>query len=42
METLIVSLHTAIPKGTLKAIFNQGARYVPSEDLHPHFYSSEK
>jgi len=42
METLIVPLHAAIPKGTLKAIFNQGVRYIPSTDLHPHFYSSDK
>ena len=42
VETLVVPLHAVLPKGTLKAIFNQGARYVPSEQLHSHFYTADR
>ncbi len=39
-ETLIVPFHNTIPKGTLRAIFGQAARFVPQDELYPHFYSS--
>jgi predicted RNA binding protein YcfA (HicA-like mRNA interferase family) len=41
-ETLVVPLPRSIPRGTLKAIFNQACRYIPRSDLHPHFYTSNK
>ena len=42
IETLVVPSHPVISKGTLKAIFNQASRYVPSSQLHEHFYSAER
>ena len=42
VETLIVPYHATIPKGTLKAIFNQVSRYVPSAELRKHFYTSTR
>jgi predicted RNA binding protein YcfA (HicA-like mRNA interferase family) len=41
-ETLIISLPGTMPKGTLKAIFNQACRYIPKSELHAHFYTSDK
>ena len=41
-QTLIVPLSSPLPKGTLKAIFNQASRYVPQEELHVHFYGSDR
>ena len=37
-QSLTVPLHDEIDKGTLKAIFRQALRYIPEDDLHPHFY----
>jgi len=39
-QTLIVPLHRELDRGTLRAIFNQACRYIPSEQLSPHFYSA--
>jgi predicted RNA binding protein YcfA (HicA-like mRNA interferase family) len=39
-ETLTIPYHNKIPKGTLKAIFNQASRYIPATDLYQHFYNS--
>ena len=41
-ETLIVPAHNQIPKGTLRAIFGQAAKFVPQNDLYPHFFTSER
>ena len=40
-QTLIVPLNNPLPKGTLKAIFSQASRYVPQENLHEYFYTSQ-
>jgi predicted RNA binding protein YcfA (HicA-like mRNA interferase family) len=37
-QTLTVPLHDELDKGTLKAIIRQASRYIPEEDLKPHFY----
>ncbi len=39
-QTLIVPLHRELDRGTLRAIFNQACRYIPSQQLGPHFYSA--
>jgi hypothetical protein len=38
-QTLTIVTHDELDRGTLHAIFRQASRYVPSEDLHPHFYT---
>jgi len=37
-QTLTIPLHEELDKGTLRAIFRQALRYIPEEDLKPHFY----
>ncbi|MEX2724783.1 MAG: type II toxin-antitoxin system HicA family toxin [Candidatus Freyarchaeota archaeon] len=37
-QTLTIPLHKELDKGTLKAIYRQALRYVPEQDLRPHFY----
>jgi predicted RNA binding protein YcfA (HicA-like mRNA interferase family) len=37
-QTLTVPVHDELDKGTLRAIFRQALRYVPEEQLRPHFY----
>jgi predicted RNA binding protein YcfA (HicA-like mRNA interferase family) len=37
-QTLTIPLHEELDKGTLRAIYRQVLRYVPEEDLRPHFY----
>jgi len=39
-QTLIVPLHRELDRATLRAIFNQACRYVPSEQLGPYFYTA--
>ena len=39
-QTLTTPLHKELDKGTLLAIFRQALRYIPEEELRPHFYSS--
>ncbi len=38
-ETLVIPDHSPIAKGTLRVIFSQASRYVPQEQLRPHFYN---
>lgn len=38
-QTLVVPLHEELDRGTLRAIIRQASRYVPEEDLRPHFYA---
>lgn len=38
-QTLTVPRHRELDTGTLQAIFRQASRYVPEEDLRPHFYT---
>ena len=39
IQTLTVPAHPELDTGTCRAILRQAARFVPEEDLHPHFYS---
>jgi len=38
-QTLTVPSHPELDTGTCRAIFRQASRFVPEEDLRPHFYS---
>ena len=38
-ETLLVPDRNPIPKGTLKAIFNQASKYISESKLREHFYT---
>ncbi|MCK4475113.1 MAG: type II toxin-antitoxin system HicA family toxin [Methanophagales archaeon] len=37
-QTLTVPMHEELDKGTVRAIFRQALRYIPEEELKPHFY----
>ncbi|HEX9654089.1 MAG TPA: type II toxin-antitoxin system HicA family toxin [bacterium] len=37
-QTLTIPNHSQLDTGTCKAIFRQAVRYVPEDDLRPHFY----
>jgi predicted RNA binding protein YcfA (HicA-like mRNA interferase family) len=37
-QTLTVPAHSELDAGTLRAIVRQAARFIPEQDLHPHFY----
>ena len=37
-QTLTVPLHNELAPGTLRAIFRQASRFIPEEELRPHFY----
>ena len=41
-ETLLIPFHNTIPKGTLRAIFGQATRFIPRDELHPHFYTADR
>lgn len=38
-QTLTVPRHRELDKGTLRAVFRQALRYIPEEQLRPHFYA---
>lgn len=38
-QTLTIPGHPELDKGTLRAIYRQGLRYISEEDLFPCFYS---
>jgi predicted RNA binding protein YcfA (HicA-like mRNA interferase family) len=38
-QTLTIPNHAELDKGTLRAIYRQSCRYVPEEQLNPHFYT---
>jgi len=38
-QTLTIPRHKELDKGTLKAILRQALRYIPEEQLRPHFYA---
>lgn len=40
-QTLTVPAHAQLDTGTLRAILRQASRYIPEEDLRPHFYHDE-
>ncbi len=37
-QILTVPAHSELDPGTLRAIVRQAARFVPEQDLRPHFY----
>jgi predicted RNA binding protein YcfA (HicA-like mRNA interferase family) len=37
-QALTIPLHEELDRGTLGAIFRQALKYVPEEELKPHFY----
>ena len=39
-QILTIPLHKELAPGTLHAIYRQAARFVPEEELRPHFYSA--
>ena len=38
-QTLTVPRHREMDAGTLRAIFRQASRFIPEEQLYPHFYT---
>ena len=38
-QTLTVPRHRELDTGTLQAIFRQASRFIPEDDLRPHFYT---
>jgi len=38
-QILTVPRHREIDTGTLQAIFRQASRFIPEDDLRPHFYT---
>jgi len=38
-QTLTVPVHQELDPGTVRAIFRQASRYIPEDELRPHFYS---
>ncbi len=40
-QILTVPLHRELASGTVQAIFRQALRFVPEQDLYPHFYGTE-
>jgi len=39
VQTLTVPRHRDMDAGTLRAIFRQASRFVPEDELRPHFYT---
>lgn len=37
-QVLTIPAHTALDLGTLRAILRQASRFIPDEQLRPHFY----
>ena len=38
-QTLTIPRHKELDTGTVRAIFRQASRYIPEQDLRPHFYT---
>ena len=38
VQILTVPLHKELAPGTLRAIYRQASRFVPSEELRPYFF----
>jgi predicted RNA binding protein YcfA (HicA-like mRNA interferase family) len=38
-QTLTIPRHREIDTGTLRAIIRQASRYIPEDELRPHFYT---
>lgn len=39
-QVLTVPLHRELAPGTVQAIYRQALRFIPEEDLHPHFFGT--
>ncbi len=39
VQSLTIPAHPELDTGTCRAIFRQASRFIPEEDLYPHFYS---
>ncbi len=39
-QVLTIPSHTSLDVGTLRAILRQTSRFIPEDQLHPHFYHS--
>jgi predicted RNA binding protein YcfA (HicA-like mRNA interferase family) len=37
-QTLVVPCHDELDRGTERAILRQAARFIPEDELRPHFY----
>jgi predicted RNA binding protein YcfA (HicA-like mRNA interferase family) len=40
-EVLTVPLHRELAPGTVQAIYRQALRFIPEQDLQPHFYGPD-
>jgi predicted RNA binding protein YcfA (HicA-like mRNA interferase family) len=40
-QILTVPLHRELAPGTIQAIYRQALRFLPEQDLHPHFYGAD-
>ncbi len=40
-QILTVPLHRELAPGTVQAIYRQALRFIPEQDLHPHFYGTD-
>ena len=38
-QTLTIPFHDELDAGTLAAVMRQASRYIPEEQLRPHFYT---
>lgn len=38
-QTLTIPNHEELDRGTLSALYRQALRYLPEQDVRPHFYS---
>ena len=39
VQTLTIPNHGELDRGTVHAVYRQAVRYIPEQDLAPHFYS---
>jgi predicted RNA binding protein YcfA (HicA-like mRNA interferase family) len=40
-QVLTVPLHRELAPGTIQAIYRQALRFIPEQDLRPHFYGTD-
>jgi predicted RNA binding protein YcfA (HicA-like mRNA interferase family) len=40
-QILTVPLHRELAPGTVQAIYRQALRFIPEQDLRPHFYGTD-
>jgi predicted RNA binding protein YcfA (HicA-like mRNA interferase family) len=40
-QTLTIVLHDELDKGTLRAIYRAGLRFIQESELRPHFYTED-